>query len=215
MKRDIRIEKIRDIRIGKTKILTPYEAQSIARVIKKRQIRALYKYLLATGMRFVEFPYIIENPEIYDVEGRVIHLKARKRWDIALPKKDRDIYLSYADIPDVNRFLGAWYTKRRKRMLYTNTSAEAMTRYIRYWVGSRGHDIRGYGTQSLRKSRYLWLAVTYPEDLKLIARSLDYYPFYNDEDAATIEGYIDNPPFTRGELNKIERILKGWKRADL
>jgi len=213
MRREIKIDKNRDIRIGKTKILTPKEAQSIYRVIKTHQIRTLYRYLLATGMRFTEFPYLIETPEIYDAEGRVIHLKARRRWDIERVKKDRDIYLSHADIQDVEAFLTSWRTKKRIKMLYDQTANESLTRYIRYWVGSRGIDARGYGTQSLRKTRYLWLAVTYPDKLPVIARSIDYDPFYNEEDATSVENYIANPPFTRRELEKIELILNGWKRA--
>jgi hypothetical protein len=212
--RKLRINKDRVISIGKTKILTPLEVENISKIIKKLHARILFKYLVATGFRFTEFPYILTNLETYDVAARTIHFSPKPKWDATFARKPRDIYLSYRDMEVVNSFIRQWHTKRRKQMVLWQVSAESLSHYIKYWLSVRGVDSRGYGTQSLRKSRFLWLAVTYPNKLDVIMRSLDYNPFYRKTDGRTVEAYIESPPFTEYELQTIKERLIGWKGSE-
>jgi hypothetical protein len=213
--RKIRLNKKRIISIGKTKILTPKEADNIAKIIETRAVKSLFKYLLATGFRFKEFPYILSSLESYDVAQRTIHFTPIKKWSDIIERRPRDVYLSYHDIKSVNSFIYQWHTKRRKQMVLWQVPAESLSHYIKYWLSVRGIDASGYGTQSLRKSRFLWLAVTYPNNLDAIMSSLDYNPFYREYDGRTVEQYIESPPFTDKELKIIKERLNGWKGSEV
>lgn len=190
--------------VGKTRILSPFEADQFEAVIKHDLYRSLFRFQLSTGFRTSEIFHVIDNPESMNINERTIHFKSKRRWDVELQRKDRDIYLSYYDLGALTKFVYDWGAyklgdKRRKLVSY-----ETINHYMTYWAKRAGFTPAGFGTMTCRKTRYAWLVTTFPELEEIILKNMNYNPHYEKNTKMEFN-------FSDDDKEYIESLLKGWK----
>jgi hypothetical protein len=104
--------------VNGTHIFSPFDIDAFMSVIGTARSMASFRFFLATGLRYREGNFVLQNPDMFDPDARVIHFKANKDWDRERRYKDRDIYLSYADVDFIHLFLvsDVFETQSRKKL---------------------------------------------------------------------------------------------------
>lgn len=186
-----------------SRILTPGEADSIRRVISKPSNRALFDLMLYTGLRLEEVRQLIEHPEIFDEERRLLVIKSGKA---KASQKSRNVILSDKGVEAVRAFLQA-------PKMPSSSSAWQMN-LIRWSKiaglsplpdrSGEGGNVYGITVRTSRKSLESWLLTAYPDRAAWIALSQGH------TETTALRHYL-NVSFTDQERNDILDEVKGWR----
>jgi len=186
-----------------SRVLTPGEAAAIRRAISKPSNRALFDLMIYTGLRLEEVRQLIENPDIFDEERRLLVIKSGKA---KARQKERNVILSDTGVQAVRAFL--------KTPKMPNSSSAWQVNLIR-WSRAAGlsplpgrSDDRGnvYGitVRTSRKSWESWLLTAYPDRAAWIALS-------QGHTESTALGHYLNLSFTDEERGDILNEVLGWR----
>ena len=191
------------------RILTPQEIFKIYMYGEKPQSKAEFLFF-TMGFRYNEGQDILNHPEWFDPDNRIIHFRSNRRWDRALNYKDRDIYLSYWDVINVHNYL------MTNRSYIINPKHCNLTRNMGNWAKCIPNmDPIGVGVHCLRATRFVWLLKAFPKSIDSIIESMDYNPTKHYKikmNDALIKDYI-KVPFTKDEIALTKAILHGWSGA--
>lgn len=186
-----------------SRVLTPGEADSIRRVISKPSNRALFDLMLYTGLRLEEVRQLIEHPEIFDEERRLLVIKSGKA---KASQKSRNVILSDKGVEAVRAFLQA-------PKMPSSSSAWQMN-LIRWSKiaglsplpdrSGEGGNVYGITVRTSRKSLESWLLTAYPDRAAWIALSQGH------TETTALRHYL-NVSFTDQERNDILDEVKGWR----
>jgi hypothetical protein len=188
-----------------------FTAQDILKLyMYAEKIQSKNEFLFYTmGFRYNEGQFVLQHPEYFDVENRIIHFKSDNRWDRAHVYKDRDIYLSYFDMINVHNYIMT-NTSHIVNPKYGN-----LTRNMNNWAKAANIWTPGIGVHCLRITRFVWLLKAFPKQTDKIIESMDYNPTkhyklnMNDRE---IKEY-KNVPFTKTENSLVVALLHGWNNA--
>ena len=191
--------------VNGTRIFSPFDIDAFMSVIGTARSMAAFRFFLATGLRYREGNFVLQNPDMFDPDARVIHFKANKDWDRERRYKDRDIYLSYADVDFIHLFLSVGRPM--------NTKQEEITKYMKFWAGKLNMNPVGVGTMALRKTRFVWLLTTFPEYEDVIIASLNHNANLPKCSADDDLAMYKTVPFSEQEKKRIAAYLHGWDVA--
>ena len=186
-----------------SRILTPEEASSIRRVISKPSNRALFDLMLYTGLRLEEVRQLIEHPEIFDEERRLLVIKSGKA---KASQKSRNVILSDKGVEAVRAFLQAPKMPASSSAWQTNLIRWSKIAGLSPLPGrsEEGGNIFGITVRTSRKSLESWLLTAYPDRAAWIALS-------QGHTETTALGHYLNVSFTDQERNDILDEVKGWR----
>ena len=185
-----------------SRVLTPGEADSIRRVISKPSNRALFDLMLYTGLRLEEVRQLVEHPEIFDEERRLLVIKSGKA---KASQRSRNVILSDKGVEAVRAFLQA------PKM--PATSSAWQTNLIRWSKiagisplpdrSGEGGNVYGITVRTSRKTWESWLITAYPNRAVEIAMSQGH------TESIAIKHYL-NCNFTKDEKSGILNEVHGW-----
>ena len=186
-----------------SRILTPEEASSIRRVISKPSNRALFDLMLYTGLRLEEVRQLIEHPEIFDEERRLLVIKSGKA---KASQKSRNVILSDKGVEAVRAFLQVPKMPASSSAWQTNLIRWSKIAGLSPLPGrsEEGGNIFGITVRTSRKSLESWLLTAYPDRAAWIALS-------QGHTETTALGHYLNVSFTDQERNDILDEVKGWR----
>lgn len=186
-----------------SRILTPEEASSIRRVISKPSNRALFDLMTYTGLRLEEVRQLIEHPEIFDEERRLLVIKSGKA---KASQKSRNVILSDKGVEAVRAFLQAPKMPASSSAWQTNLIRWSKIAGLSPLPGrsEEGGNIFGITVRTSRKSLESWLLTAYPDRAAWIALS-------QGHTETTALGHYLNVSFTDQERNDILEETRGWR----
>ena len=186
-----------------SRVLTPGEADSIRRVISKPSNRALFDLMLYTGLRLEEVRQLVEHPEIFDEERRLLVIKSGKA---KASQKSRNVILSDKGVEAVRAFLQAPKMPASSSAWQTNLIRWSKIAGLSPLPGrsEEGGNIFGITVRTSRKSLESWLLTAYPDRAAWIALS-------QGHTETTALGHYLNVSFTDQERNDILDEVKGWR----
>jgi len=186
-----------------SRILTPGEASSIRRVISKPSNRALFDLMLYTGVRLEEVRQLLEHPEIFDEERRLLVIKSGKA---KASQKSRNVILSDNGMEAVRAFLQAPKMPASSSAWQTNLIRWSKIAGLSPLPGrsEEGGNIFGITVRTSRKSLESWLLTAYPDRAAWIALS-------QGHTETTALGHYLNVSFTDQERNDILEETRGWR----
>jgi len=123
--------------------------------------------------------------------------------------RDRNVFLSYHDIPHV-----ALYLKDMEMVKRAHLENQVLKNYMRRWGNECGLGTEGMGTKTLRKTRFAWLVHAFPDYLPTIIDSIDHLSSAYHSHDETIDDYL-SIPFTRRDITMIACRLYGWSGATI
>ena len=187
-----------------SRVLTPAEAASIRRIISKPSNRALFDLMLYAGLRLVEVRQLIENPDIFDEERRLLVIKSGKA---KARQKERNVILSDTGVQAVRAFL--------KTPKMPNSPSAWQTNLIRWSRAAGlsplpgrsdddGGNVWGITVRTSRKSLESWLLTAYPDQSVRIALSQGH------TETTALCHYL-NLSFTEEERGDILNEVSGWR----
>jgi len=186
-----------------SRVLTPGEASSIRRVISKPSNRALFDLMLYTGLMLEEVRQLVEHPEIFDEERRLLVIKSGKA---KASQKSRNVILSDKGVEAVRAFLQAPKMPASSSAWQTNLIRWSKIAGLSPLPGrsEEGGNIFGITVRTSRKSLESWLLTAYPDRAAWIALS-------QGHTETTALGHYLNVSFTDQERNDILDEVKGWR----
>ena len=186
-----------------SRVLTPGEASSIRRVISKPSNRALFDLMLYTGLRLEEVRQLVEHPEIFDEERRLLVIKSGKA---KASQRSRNVILSDKGVEAVRAFLQAPKMPASSSAWQTNLIRWSKIAGLSPLPGrsEEGGNIFGITVRTSRKSLESWLLTAYPDRAAWIALS-------QGHTETTALGHYLNVSFTDQERNDILDEVKGWR----
>ena len=186
-----------------SRILTPGEASSIRRVISKPSNRALFDLMTYTGLRLEEVRQLIEHPEIFDEERRLLVIKSGKA---KASQKSRNVILSDKGVEAVRAFLQVPKMPASSSAWQTNLIRWSKIAGLSPLPGrsEEGGNIFGITVRTSRKSLESWLLTAYPDRAAWIALS-------QGHTETTALGHYLNVSFTDHERNDILEETRGWR----
>jgi len=186
-----------------SRVLTPGEATSIRRVISKPSNRALFDLMIYTGLRLEEVRQLIEHPEIFDEERRLLVIKSGKA---KASQKSRNVILSDKGVEAVRAFLQVPKMPASSSAWQTNLIRWSKIAGLSPLPGrsEEGGNIFGITVRTSRKSLESWLLTAYPDRAAWIALS-------QGHTETTALGHYLNVSFTDQERNDILEETRGWR----
>ena len=186
-----------------SRVLTPGEATSIRRVISKPSNRALFDLMLYTGLRLEEVRQLVEHPEIFDEERRVLVIKSGKK---TATQKTRNVILSDKGVEAVRAFLQAPKMPASSSAWQTNLIRWSKIAGLSPLPGrdNEGGNVYGITVRTSRKSLESWLLTAYPDRAAWIALS-------QGHTETTALGHYLNVSFTDQEREAIVEEVRGWR----
>lgn len=186
-----------------SRVLTPGEATSIRRVISKPSNRALFDLMLYTGLRLEEVRQLIEHPEIFDEERRLLVIKSGKA---KASQKSRNVILSDKGVEAVRAFLQAPKMPASSSAWQTNLIRWSKIAGLSPLPGrsEEGGNVYGITVRTSRKSLESWLLTAYPDRAAWIALS-------QGHTETTALGHYLNVSFTDQERSDILGEVRGWR----
>ena len=186
-----------------SRVLTPGEAAAIRRAISKPSNRALFDLMIYTGLRLEEVRQLIENPDIFDEDRRLLVIKSGKA---KARQKERNVILSDTGVQAVRAFL--------KSPKMPSTSSAWQVNLIRWCraaglspltsrAGQGGNEY-GITVRTSRKSWESWLLTAYPDRAAWISLS-------QGHTESTALGHYLNISFTDREREDILNEVTGWR----
>jgi integrase len=200
---------------NKVRVLTPAEYEDLLQVITKDSLKKLVRVLMLTGMRYQEVLRLKNNCKgCFQPDRKVIHFKSGKKGAV---HSERYIHLTPQGVTAVQAFLDD------ERATYPTT--QGMTINLQRWAeqagltpspelegmtydkGANAGDERlnvwGMSVKSFRKSWESWLAVSFPQQLELIALSQGHL-------TGTSMAHYLAVPFSPAEKEQIKGYTAGW-----
>ena len=186
-----------------SRVLTPGEADSIRRVISKPSNRALFDLMLYTGLRLEEVRQLVEHPEIFDEERRLLVIKSGKA---KASQKSRNVILSDKGVEAVRAFLQAPKMPASSSAWQTNLIRWSKIAGLSPLPGrsEEGGNVYGITVRTSRKSLESWLLTAYPDRAAWIALS-------QGHTETTALGHYLNVSFTDQERSDILGEVRGWR----
>jgi len=195
--------------IGRYRIFTPQEIIKLYLQAEKPNSKAELLFFLSLGARYNEGQEILNHPEWFDPNARVIHFQSDKRWDRTLIYKNRYIFLSYNDVVNVHNYI------MTNKNHIINPKYGNLTKNMNNWANHANIHTHGIGVHALRATRLAWLIQAFPDHIPAIIESMDYNPtkhYKINMNDAKIEEY-KSVPFTVHESMHIKSLLFGWSGA--
>ena len=186
-----------------SRVLTPGEASSIRRVISKPSNRALFDLMIYTGLRLEEVRQLIEHPDIFDEDRRLLVIKSGKA---KARQKERNVILSDNGMDAVRAFLRAPKMPSSSSAWQTNLirwSRAAGLSPLPLRAG-QGGNVYGITVRTSRKTLESWLLTAYPNRAAWIALS-------QGHTESTALGHYLNISFTDREREEILTEVTGWR----
>jgi integrase len=186
-----------------SRVLTPGEATSIRRVISKPSNRALFDLMLYSGLRLEEVRQLVEHPEIFDEERRLLVIKSGKA---KASQKSRNVILSDKGVEAVRAFLQAPKMPASSSAWQTNLIRWSKIAGLSPLPGrdNEGGNVYGITVRTSRKSLESWLLTAYPDRAAWIALS-------QGHTETTALGHYLNVSFTDQEREDIIEEVRGWR----
>ena len=186
-----------------SRVLTPGEADSIRRVISKPSNRALFDLMLYTGLRLEEVRQLVEHPEIFDEERRLLVIKSGKA---KASQRSRNVILSDKGVEAVRAFLQAPKMPASSSAWQTNLIRWSKIAGLSPLPGrdNEGGNVYGITVRTSRKSLESWLLTAYPDRAAWIALS-------QGHTETTALGHYLNVSFTDQEREAIVEEVRGWR----
>ena len=186
-----------------SRVLTPGEADSIRRVISKPSNRALFDLMLYTGLRLEEVRQLIEHPEIFDEERRLLVIKSGKA---KASQKSRNVILSDKGVEAVRAFLQAPKMPASSSAWQTNLIRWSKIAGLSHLPdrSGEGGNVYGITVRTSRKSWESWLLTAYEGKAVKIALS-------QGHTESTALGHYLNLSFTDQEREAIVEEVRGWR----
>jgi len=186
-----------------SRVLTPGEATSIRRVISKPSNRALFDLMLYTGLRLEEVRQLVEHPEIFDEERRLLVIRSRK---VKATQKTRNVDLSDRGMEAVRAFLQAPKMPASSSAWQTNLIRWSKIAGLTPLPDRSGEGGNEYGitVRTSRKTWESWLITAYPN------RAVEIALCQGHTESVAIRHYL-NCSFTPGERSDIQEEVRGWK----
>jgi len=191
-----------------TRVFTPDEVSAIRLQIQDPRLRALFNVMLFTGMRFSEIKQLIEQPDRYRPDRKIIRIKSTKA---AAKRKERTIYLNALGARAVEEFLQDPYLvtlstwKRDMQQWATRAGLAQLAQYeqTRMYAGSEKmikYNPCGINVKSTRKTWEAWLIAVYSDKLEMVQA------VQGHSDTTELEHYM-TIGFTRDEQKQIKEIV--------
>jgi len=196
--------------IQKTRVLRPIEAIRLINSIPKRESEIQFKFLLLTGMRYVEAKRFQQNPNWFD--GNFIHLPkiATKtgRKDITLTKKKKEGEKVRKPRSQLERWirlnpLGKEITKSFITLKKPLPTWQGWTSNLERWMRFAKLDPVGMSPKTTRKTWESWLVFYYPDKLTNIVLSQGHTT------TTAIQHYL-NMPFIQEDRKLMREFVEGW-----
>lgn len=186
-----------------SRVLTPGEADSIRRVISKPSNRALFDLMLYTGLRLEEVRQLVEHPEIFDEERRLLVIKSGKA---KASQKSRNVILSDKGVEAVRAFLQAPKMPASSSAWQTNLIRWSKIAGLSPLPdrSGEGGNVYGITVRTSRKSWESWLLTVYEGKAVKIALS-------QGHTESTALGHYLNLSFTDQEREAIVEEVRGWR----
>ena len=177
-----------------TRILRPYEYETLKRVIPLQDHRNQLDTLLYTGMRYREMEQLRDNPDWYDPTTGSISIPETAGGKRERTMKERTVYLSAQGMITIPYFF---------QMDRKITESKVWSMNLKRWGKKAELDPAGLNARTTRKTWESWLCVTYPQVLPLIAMSQGHTLMI------AMQHYL-NLPFTGSEVDRIKLYTAGW-----
>jgi len=186
-----------------SRVLTPGEADSIRRVISKPSNRALFDLMTYTGLRLEEVRQLVEHPEIFDEERRLLVIKSGKA---KASQKSRNVILSDKGVEAVRAFLQAPKMPASSSAWQTNLIRWSKIAGLSPLPDrpGEGGNVYGITVRTSRKTWESWLLTAYEEKAVKIALS-------QGHTESTALGHYLNLSFTDQERESIVEEVRGWR----
>lgn len=176
-----------------TRILGPWESDTLRESIPKRHLQTIYDVALWSGMRYVEIQRFWEHPEWWLPGRKAIHLpeEAVKK----AKRKQRERYIHPAP-PQLENVLGYFHTNPKP------PSLQAWNENLLRWAENSGLNSMGLSAKSTRKSIESWMISS--------GMPLHVVCLRQGHDSLTSMRHYQGLPFTEDERAEIRRRLAGW-----
>lgn len=173
--------------VGETRILRPYEFQQILSVIPKNHLRNKFESLLYSGMKYIDLQKLHSNPD-YWFDSNAIHIPLTDETkSIRLNEKGIGALTQYLTCNSPLPFFTGWH-KNLKR-----------------WAEKAGLDPQGIFLKTTRKTWETWLVICYPDKFKEIFKNQGY------NRPKTLD-YCKNLDFSAGDYEQMKTFTEGWTK---
>ena len=177
---------------NKTRILRPSEATVLINAIPKRIHELRLKFLLLSGMRYIEAKRFFEHPEWFD--GGFIHLPPMAIRKSKRTQKERSVRLNQ------------WGKEVTKSFLELGTNLPTWTTWgenLKRWAVKGGIAPDCLCPKSTRKTMESWLVYYYTDKITLVLLS-------QGHNMTTSLNHYLNMPFTQEDKNGMKPYVEGW-----
>jgi hypothetical protein len=176
-----------------TRVLGPYESDTLRAGIPKNYLQTIYDVCLWSGMRYIEVRRFWEHPEWWQPGRKAIHLpeEAQKK----MKRKQLERYIHPVP-PQLENVLGYFHSNPRP------PSQQAWNENLQRWARNASLDPQGISSKTTRKSIESWM-ISAGTPLHVVC-------LRQGHDSLTSMNHYQGLPFTDGEGVEISRRLAGW-----
>lgn len=187
-----------------SRVLTPAETEAIRAVISKPSNRLLFDLMVFTGLRLSEVQQLVDSPELFDRDRRIITIRSGKA---TATQRSRNVRLCDRGVAAVQKYL---------EQPKVPTSSSAWQQNLIRWARAArlatvpGGDPNTYNpcgltVRTTRKTLESWLLTSFPDRATMIALAQGH------TEITALRHYL-NLSFTSEERIAIADQVAGWLR---
>lgn len=180
------------ILVTKTRVLGPYESDTLREEIPKKYLQTIYDVCLWSGMRYVEVQRFWEHPEWWQLGRKAIHLPEMAQRKAKRKQKERYIH---PVPPQLENVINYFHDNPKP------PSQNSWNEDLQRWAKNSGLDPKGISSKSTRKSIESWMISA---DIPLHIVCLR-----QGHDSLTSMRHYQGLPFSEPERVEIRRRLAG------